>query len=152
MIPPMTPVLNGWTIPLRGISRTIRRDNMIIRNVQYNLLVQISRNFAEIFASQAAPLVSTTTVANLPPVSTTPVAKWPPVRHRFQLGTSVVNLAPVPLVSLIPMTTLPPVSTMPVAFALLSRNWDSMAKFAAAKPWDLGYIGWRNRFLSSLKM
>jgi hypothetical protein len=32
------------------------------------------RKFAEIFASQGAPPVSTTPVANLPPVSTTPVA------------------------------------------------------------------------------
>ncbi len=32
------------------------------------------RKFAEIFASQGAPPVSTTLVANLPPVSTTPVA------------------------------------------------------------------------------
>jgi hypothetical protein len=30
----------------------------------------------EIFASQGAPLVSTTPVANLPPVSTTPVANF----------------------------------------------------------------------------
>jgi len=32
------------------------------------------RKFAEIFANQGAPPVSTTPVANLPPVSTTPVA------------------------------------------------------------------------------
>jgi hypothetical protein len=32
------------------------------------------RKFAEILASQGAPPVSTTPVANLPPVSTTPVA------------------------------------------------------------------------------
>ncbi len=34
------------------------------------------RKFAEIFASQGAPPVSTTTVANLPPVSATPVANF----------------------------------------------------------------------------
>jgi hypothetical protein len=34
------------------------------------------RKFAEIFASQGAPLVSTTPVANLPPVSATPVANF----------------------------------------------------------------------------
>jgi hypothetical protein len=34
------------------------------------------RNFAEIFASQSAPPVSTTAVANLPPVSATPVANF----------------------------------------------------------------------------
>ena len=34
------------------------------------------RKFAEIFASQGAPPVSTTPVANLPAVSTTPVAKF----------------------------------------------------------------------------
>ena len=37
------------------------------------------RKFAEIFASQGAPPVSTTPVANLPPVSRTPAAKLPPV-------------------------------------------------------------------------
>ena len=37
------------------------------------------RKFAEIFASQGAPPVSTTPMANLPPVSKTPVAKLPPV-------------------------------------------------------------------------
>jgi len=36
--------------------------------------------FADIFASQGAPPVSTTPVANLPPVSTTPVANC----HRYQ--------------------------------------------------------------------
>jgi hypothetical protein len=34
------------------------------------------RKFAEIFASQGAPPVSTTEVANLPPVSTTPAANF----------------------------------------------------------------------------
>jgi hypothetical protein len=34
------------------------------------------RKFAEIFASQGAPPVSTTPVANLPPVSATPVANF----------------------------------------------------------------------------
>ena len=38
------------------------------------------RKFVEIFASQGAPTVSTTPVANLPTVSTTPAAKLPPVR------------------------------------------------------------------------
>jgi hypothetical protein len=37
------------------------------------------QKFAEIFASQGAPPVSTTPVANLPPVSTTPAAKLPSV-------------------------------------------------------------------------
>jgi hypothetical protein len=37
------------------------------------------RKFAEIFASQGAPPVSMTPVANLPLVSTTPAAKLPPV-------------------------------------------------------------------------
>ena len=34
------------------------------------------RKFAEIFASQGAPPVSTTPVANLPPVSATPAANF----------------------------------------------------------------------------
>ncbi len=54
------------------------------------------RKFAEIFASQGAPPVSTTPVANLPPVSTTPAAKLPPV-------------------STTPVANLPPVSATPVA-------------------------------------
>jgi hypothetical protein len=37
------------------------------------------RKFAEIFASQGAPPVSTTPVANLPPVSATPVANFLPI-------------------------------------------------------------------------
>ncbi len=37
------------------------------------------RKFAEIFASQGAPPVSTTPVANFPQVSTTSAAKLPPV-------------------------------------------------------------------------
>ncbi len=40
------------------------------------------RKFAEIFASQGAPLVSTTPVENWPPVSTTPAANLPPVSKR----------------------------------------------------------------------
>jgi hypothetical protein len=38
---------------------------------------QIFLKFAEIFASQSAPSVSTTPVVNLPPVSTTPAANLP---------------------------------------------------------------------------
>ncbi len=48
------------------------------------------RKFAEIFASQGAPPVLTTPVANLPAVSTTPTAKLPPVST-----TPVANLRPV---------------------------------------------------------
>ncbi len=48
------------------------------------------RKFAEIFAAQGWPPVSTTPVANLPLVSTTPVAKLPPVSP-----TPVANLPPV---------------------------------------------------------
>jgi hypothetical protein len=36
----------------------------------------IFRKFAEIFASQGAPPISTTPVANLPPVSATPAANF----------------------------------------------------------------------------
>ncbi len=53
---------------------------------------RIFKKFAEIFASQGAPPVSTTPVANLPLVSMTPAAKVPPVSttpaaicHRYQL-------------------------------------------------------------------
>ncbi len=57
------------------------------------------RKFAEIFASQGAPPVSTTPVANLPPIPLvllTPVANWPPV-------------------STIPAENLPPLLTPPGA-------------------------------------
>ncbi len=37
------------------------------------------RKFAEVFASQCVPPVSTTPVANLPPVSVTPVANFSPI-------------------------------------------------------------------------
>ena len=48
------------------------------------------RKFAEIFASQGAPPVSTTQVANLPPLLTTPAAKfrWYQ-RHRWQIATGI---------------------------------------------------------------
>jgi hypothetical protein len=71
------------------------------------------RKFAEIFASQGAPPVSTTPAANLPPVSTTPAAKLPPVsttpaanchqyqRHRWQI------FPPFSLALLIPVANLP---------------------------------------------
>ena len=48
------------------------------------------RKFAEIFASQGAPPVSTTPVANLPPVSTTPAAKLLPVS-----ATPVANFSTI---------------------------------------------------------
>ncbi len=57
------------------------------------------QKFAEIFASQGAPAVSTTPVATLPPVSTTPAA----------------NLPPVSLVLLMLVANLPPVSMIPEA-------------------------------------
>jgi hypothetical protein len=68
------------------------------------------RKFAEIFASQGAPTVSTTAVANLPPVSTTPAANFPP--FSLVLLIPVANLPPV---SMIPAENLPPVSTTLVA-------------------------------------
>ncbi len=93
---------------------------------------RIFRKFAEIFAAQGWPPVSTTPVANLPPLSTTPAAKLPPVST-----TPVANLPPVsttpaanfatsftsvvdtggkmPPVSTTPAANLPPVSSTPVA-------------------------------------
>jgi hypothetical protein len=48
------------------------------------------RKFAEIFASQSAPPVSTTPAANLPPVSTTPAANCHRCqRHRRQIATGI---------------------------------------------------------------
>jgi hypothetical protein len=48
------------------------------------------RKFAEIFASQGAPPVTTTPAAKLPPVSTTPVANLPPVS-----ATPVANFSTI---------------------------------------------------------
>ncbi len=68
---------------------------------------QFFRKFAEIFASQGAPPVSTTPVANLPPVSMTSVAKLPPVSNatggKFATGYQRQILPPVPLVLLTPV-------------------------------------------------
>jgi hypothetical protein len=71
------------------------------------------RKFAEIFASQGAPPVSTTPVANLPPVSTTPAAKLPPV-------------------STPPVANLPPVSATPAAnfYTIFASVVDTGGKFA----------------------
>jgi hypothetical protein len=71
------------------------------------------QKFAEIFASQGAPPVSTTPVANLPPVSTTPAAKLPPV-------------------STTPVANLPWVSATPVAnfSTIFASVVDTGGKFA----------------------
>jgi hypothetical protein len=51
--------------------------------------LEFCRKFAEIFASHGAPLVSMTTVANLPPVSTTTAANLPPVAN-FSTSFAIV--------------------------------------------------------------
>ena len=71
------------------------------------------RKFAEIFASQGAPPVSTTPAAKLPPVLMTPVTNLPPVSTtpaaNFSTNfASVVDTARWQI-------KLPPVSTTPVA-------------------------------------
>jgi hypothetical protein len=83
---------------------------------------RIFRKFAEIFASQGAPPVSTTSVANLLSVSITPVANCcrsqrhrRQICHRYQRHWRQI-LPPVPLVLLTPVANLPlPVSTIPVS-------------------------------------
>ncbi len=65
------------------------------------------RKFAEIFASQGAPPVST---ANLPPCQ---LHRWQ-IYKRYQQHRRQF-LPPVLLVLLIPVTNLPPVLTIPVA-------------------------------------
>ncbi len=90
------------------------------------------RKFAEIFASQGAPPVSTTPVAKLPPVPTTPVANLPPVSAtpvanfstifasffdtggKFAAGVNDTG-GKLPPVSTTPAANLPPVSLTPVA-------------------------------------
>ncbi len=75
---------------------------------------QIFRKFAEILASQGAPPLSTTPVANLPLMSMTLAAKLPPVSM-----TPVANLPPVSTTQVVPVSLVflpvanfPPVSTM----------------------------------------
>ncbi len=86
------------------------------------------RKFAEIFASQGAPPVSTTPVANLPPVSTTPAAKFPlvpaTVANFSTIFASVVDTGDkfatgvndaggnLPPVSATPAADLPPVANL----------------------------------------
>jgi hypothetical protein len=77
------------------------------------------RKFAEIFASQGAPPVSTTPVANLPPVSATPVANFSTIfvvdtGGKFATGVNDAG-GKLPLVSTTPAANLPPVSLTPVA-------------------------------------
>ena len=89
------------------------------------------RKFAEIFASQGAPPVSTTPVANLPPVSAPPVANFSTIfasvvdtGGKFATGVNDtggkfatgVNDAggKLPPVSTTPAANLPPVSLTPV--------------------------------------
>jgi hypothetical protein len=90
------------------------------------------RKFAEIFASQGAPPVSTTLVANLPPVSATPVANFSTIfasvvdtggkfatdvndtGGKFATGVNDAG-GKLPPVSTTPAATLPPVSLTPVA-------------------------------------
>ncbi len=74
------------------------------------------RKFAEIFASQSAPPVSATPVANLTPVANCRRYQ----RHRRQICHRYQRhrrqtLPPVSLVLLTPAANLPPVSTTPVA-------------------------------------
>ncbi len=52
------------------------------------------RKFSEIFASQGAPPVSTTPVANLPPMSTTPTAKLSPVSTTLAANLPLVSTTP----------------------------------------------------------
>jgi hypothetical protein len=79
------------------------------------------RKFAEIFASQGTPPVSTTLAAKLPPVSTTPAANFATsfasvvdTGGKFAAGVNATggNLPPV---SKTPAANLPPVSMTPVA-------------------------------------
>jgi hypothetical protein len=98
---------------------------------------EIFRKFAEIFASQGAPPVSTTPAAKLPPVPTTPVANLPPVSQIFtpfslELLIPVANLPPV---STIPAANLPPVSTTPVAncHRYQRHRWQIMATISGCR-------------------
>ncbi len=122
------------------------------QSIPFRPFFEFFRKFAEIFASQGAPPVSMTPVANLPPVSTTPAAKLPPVSM-----TPVANLPPVsttwwqifppfslallipvanlPPVSTIPAANLPPVSTTPVAncHRYQRRRWQIMATISGCR-------------------
>ncbi len=89
------------------------------------------RKFAEIFASQGAPPVSMTPVANLPPVSMTPAAKFATsfasvvdTVGKFSTGVNDTGVndagGNLPPVSTTPAANLPPVSKTPVA-----NNWNN---------------------------
>jgi hypothetical protein len=72
--------------PAQGLKGTVSRDFLLLvlfmnqfppsPRVFHLDRFKFFRIFAEIFASQGAPPVSTTPVANLPPVSATPVANF----------------------------------------------------------------------------
>jgi hypothetical protein len=53
------------------------------------------QKFADIFASQGAPPVSTTPASKLPPVSTTPVANLPPVSATPVANFSTISVSVV---------------------------------------------------------
>ena len=79
------------------------------------------RKLAEIFASQGAPPVSTTPVANLPPVSGTPVANF------STIFASVFDT----------VANLPPVSTIPAANNATGVN-DAGGKLPPVLTWEKG--------------
>jgi hypothetical protein len=79
------------------------------------------QKFSEIIASQGAPPVSATPVANLPPVSETPVANFSTIfasivdtGGKFATGVNDAG-GKLPPVSKTPAANLPPVSVTPVA-------------------------------------
>jgi hypothetical protein len=77
------------------------------------------RKFVEIFASQGAPPVSTTPVANLPLVSTTPAANFATIFPSVvdtggKYATGVNDTGQFPPVSTTPAANLPPVSITPM--------------------------------------
>jgi hypothetical protein len=146
-------IYNFWNSVTRIFKGTVSRDFLLLvffmnqfppsPRVFHLDRFEFFRKFAEIFASQGAPPVSTTPAAKLPPVSTTPMANLPPVSAtpvanfstifasvvdtggKFAAGVNDtsgkfatgVNDAggKLPPVSMTPAANLPPVSTTPVA-------------------------------------
>ncbi len=108
--------------------------------------------FAEIFASQCAPPVSTTLAEKLPPVSTTTVANLPPVSatpaaNFNTIFASVVDTGgKLPPVSTTPAANLPLVSTTPVAncHRYQRHRWQIIAKISGCRHLNpiLTHQGW----------
>ncbi len=127
---PHSPVMSLY-INLAPLKGTVSRDLLLLvffmnqfppsPRVFHLDRFKFFRKFAEIFACQGAPPVSTTPVANLPPVSATPVANFSTIfasvidtGGKFAAGVNNAG-GKLPPVSATTAANLPPVLLTPVA-------------------------------------